>query len=232
MGSAFVFVLVVLIAFAIVTVGAVAYELTGLDRDTARFQALSAFTLAGFTTRASERVVEHPLRRRITIVLMLLGYAGAASVIATLVHSVEVGSLLDQLENILIIGLMGGFAWLLIWRFGARAWLGDVTRRVLARRMGRERVPHEDLMYYKQGFGITRIEVPASSPVIGKSLRELDLRASQLQVLAIEDHGDVDAIPSADHVVQPRQHLVLYGRLANVNGVFAPAPGGAGQPTA
>jgi hypothetical protein len=51
----------------------------------ARFQALSAFSGTGFTTREAERIVNHPRRRKIVIYLIMLGNAGIVSVIATFV---------------------------------------------------------------------------------------------------------------------------------------------------
>lgn len=63
-------------AYIVIIAGGIAYELTGLDRETAHFQALSAFTGTGFTTKASERVVNHPVRRKITIAIIVLGARG------------------------------------------------------------------------------------------------------------------------------------------------------------
>jgi hypothetical protein len=42
-----------------------ALSMTGLSRESARFQARSAFTGTGFTTQEAEKVVNHPVRRRI-----------------------------------------------------------------------------------------------------------------------------------------------------------------------
>jgi hypothetical protein len=55
-----------------------------MSRDSARFQARSAFSGSGFTTTESESVVSHPVRRRIIMLLMLLGNAGLVTMIATL----------------------------------------------------------------------------------------------------------------------------------------------------
>ena len=74
---------VILVSILIVRAGAVALRLTGLDPKTANFQALSAFTRAGFTTRESELVVNHPRRRTIVTWLIVLGNAGIVAVIVT-----------------------------------------------------------------------------------------------------------------------------------------------------
>ena len=213
-------VLTIVSAYVVVLAGAAAYELTGLDRETSHFQALSAFTGTGFTTRVAERVVSHPVRRRITSLLILLGYAGTATVIASLVTSVDTDSVGISLRNIGVLAVSALGMWWLLRRLGDQI-LGDWLRRVLARRM-HEPVPHEELLLYKRGFGITRIEVPAQSRVIGKPLRDLDLRERQLQVLAVEDGARVMAVPNPDWVFQAGQHIVLYGELSSVQEAFRP----------
>ena len=68
-------------------VATVALQLTGLAREVARFQARSAFSGVGFTTFESEKVVSHPVRRRIIMVLMLFGNIGIAAVVASTIYS-------------------------------------------------------------------------------------------------------------------------------------------------
>jgi len=50
--------------------GSVSLEATGMERDRARFQALSALTGTGFTTQEAESIVNHPKRRRIATCLI------------------------------------------------------------------------------------------------------------------------------------------------------------------
>ena len=222
MASVFVLVLIVVVSYVIVTAGATAYELTGLDRQTAQFQALTAFTGTGFTTRVSQRVVGQPVRRRITSTLIILGYGGTASVIASLVTSVDESSGYSTFLNLSLLVVAGVVAW-----FGLR-WLGplvlgDMIRRILLPRLTGDQVPHEELLLYKAGFGITRIEIPTSSRVIGKKLRELDLRSQNVQVIAIEEDNAVHPIPDPDWSFREGHRLIVYGELRKVQEVFAPA---------
>jgi Trk-type K+ transport system membrane component len=71
----------------VMRVASVALRLTGLSDDVARFQALSAFTGTGFTTREAESIVNYPVRRRIVSSLMIVGNLGLVTVLATLVVS-------------------------------------------------------------------------------------------------------------------------------------------------
>ena len=77
--------IVILFSIIVIRIGAVALEMTGLSKETAAFQAQSAFSGTGFTTSESEYVVSHPVRRRIIRILIFVGNAGVASAIATLV---------------------------------------------------------------------------------------------------------------------------------------------------
>ena len=60
----------ILVSFIAVRIGGFALQLTGIEPDVARFQALSAFSGTGFTTREAERVVGHRTRRRIVTILI------------------------------------------------------------------------------------------------------------------------------------------------------------------
>jgi len=79
--------LVIFASFLIVGAAAIALMMTGMDEKRARFQALSAFSGTGFTTKEAESVVNHPSRRRIVSWLMILGNAGIVTVIVTATSS-------------------------------------------------------------------------------------------------------------------------------------------------
>jgi len=102
---------IVLIILAIIKLGSVAFQLTGMEPKMAMFQSLSAFTNTGFTTSAAESVVQHRRRRMIAAVLMILGYIGIVGVIVTMIRSfaVESGSWLPTLMRLVFV-LLGIYA--------------------------------------------------------------------------------------------------------------------------
>lgn len=86
--TAIVSLLVILALSIIVTrIATIALAHTGLSRETARFQARSALTGSGFTTKESEKVVAHPVRRKIIFWLMIIGNAGIITVVSSTVLS-------------------------------------------------------------------------------------------------------------------------------------------------
>ena len=80
------FVLVLIVSFIVVRIGAIALQLTGLEWSLAKFQSLSCFTSTGFTTKEAELITGDPRRRRIASVLIVLGHAGLGSEVCHLGH--------------------------------------------------------------------------------------------------------------------------------------------------
>ncbi|MBT3319023.1 MAG: hypothetical protein HN948_07025 [Clostridia bacterium] len=65
---------VVLIAiWLLVEVLAIVFRITGLNSQKARFQVISILTHTGFTTRESELIAQHPLRRKLASALIVYG---------------------------------------------------------------------------------------------------------------------------------------------------------------
>ena len=113
MGAALSIFVILSLSVFVVRVASVALRFTGLTDNSARFQALSAFTGTGFTTSEAETVVNYPVRRRIIGILMIIGNMGFVTVFAALVVSLvqtdgEVGAVITQ-----ITWLVGGMA--LLW---------------------------------------------------------------------------------------------------------------------
>ena len=186
--------------------------LTGLSLEVSRFQARSALTGSGFTTLESEMVVNHPVRRRIAMTLMLLGSAGLVTVIATLILSFANADREQTLERlgILILALTilvllsrTRFVDRLLNRaigFGLARWT-DVTDSGLAR-----------LLHLGGDYGIAEVAVDDHDWIAGRTLAELDLRAEGVAVLALVcSNGSFIGAPVFDITTRPGDGLILYG---------------------
>ncbi|MFC1614364.1 hypothetical protein ACFL5K_03620 [Gemmatimonadota bacterium] len=102
--------LIILALTILVTrIATIALTHTGLSREIANFQSRSALSGVGFTTSESEIIVNHPVRRRIVLLLMLVGNIGIVTVISSLILSFvnpgESGTYLTRLI-ILLMGLL------------------------------------------------------------------------------------------------------------------------------
>jgi Trk-type K+ transport system membrane component len=124
---------IVLIILAIVKIGSIAFQFTGMEPKMAMFQSLSAFTNTGFTTSAAEDVVNNRKRRVIATVLIIMGYIGIVGVIVTLVRSfgAEAGEWVPTLRRLVFV-LLGIYALYFIFIFSPPG-------RKLSRRFARYR---------------------------------------------------------------------------------------------
>ena len=89
----------------ILWIGSIALEKTGMARSKARFQALSALTGTGFTTREAESIVSHPRRRGIATWLIFIGNAGIIAFIILMILYIRAGL---RAPSVLHIGVILG----------------------------------------------------------------------------------------------------------------------------
>jgi hypothetical protein len=81
------FLTVLCLSLIVTRIATIALTYTGLSRQAAAFQARSAFTGTGFTTSEAEKVVDHPVRRRIIMTLMVARSAGLVTILISLILS-------------------------------------------------------------------------------------------------------------------------------------------------
>ena len=204
--------LAVLISMLVVRAGAVAFVMTGMDIKRAKFQALSAFSGTGFTTREAEQVINHPTRRKIASWLMILGNAGVVAVIVTgtssLVASEGIGVPISAVA--LVLGLAG--IYVLATRVGfLKSWEAFVQDK-LGRSPAFEERPVEELLHFLQGYQLVRVKISEESELAHKTLAEAHLPKHGCLVLGIERGIHFKSAPSGDDAIEPDDRLVVYGR--------------------
>lgn len=206
-------VLAILILFLVVRGASIALMMTGMDRDRARFQALSAFSGTGFTTRESESVVNHPKRRKIVTWLMITGNAGVVAVIVTATSSLVSSKGVEIPINAIILIA----AAIILFRIATsrgllKRWDIFIEDR-LVRSKAFEEVSTEDLLHFGEGYGLVREIISDKSLLAGKSLIDARLSSKGLLVLGIERGPRWIPIPSASTVIELGDRLVVYGPL-------------------
>lgn len=222
---------VLALGFVVVRVGMVALIFTGLSKDLAWFQAHSAFMGVGFTTRESEQITEHPVRRRIAWWLMLLGNAGLIAAISALIPVfITSGE-----------GMMGFWArllWLisglvLLWTLASSRFVDSVIYRAtnwaLRRWTTLELSDFPALLQFSAGYSVTEIAVEPAHWLVGKTLMDLRLPDEGVQMLGIRRaDGEYVGTPVASTYIRRGDTLLVYGRseqIAEIGGRSAGAEG-------
>ncbi|PIQ88647.1 MAG: hypothetical protein COV72_07275, partial [Candidatus Omnitrophica bacterium CG11_big_fil_rev_8_21_14_0_20_42_13] len=93
----------ILLLTIIMEIAASALRLTGMNIHAARFQALSALTGTGFTTREAEQIMNHKQRRIIVMILMVVGPMGFIGILASILFSLREKIFLYELAAILVL---------------------------------------------------------------------------------------------------------------------------------
>lgn len=201
-------------SFLITRLATVALSLTGLSGDLARLQAVSAFTGVGFTTTESERIVGHPVRRRILIVLMVLGNAGIVTAVASLILSFT--GVREAEEGVWrVLWLAGGVA--LLWFVAVSRWIERVMDRAmrwaLDRWTGLRAQDYVELLNLSGDYRVRELPVEPGEWVEGRPLHELRLFQEGITVLGIHRaDGDYVGVPRGETEIEAGDRLVLYGR--------------------
>ena len=210
------FILVVVFFIFVVKIASVALNMTGLDERKAFFQALSAITGTGFTTRDSELIVNHEIRRRIIMVLMILGNAGLVSVITTLTFSFMKGSFAPVLINTSLTLIVTIFVVQFLRR---RGFTRKFTKKIQERLMqssGFTKRPVEEIMRLAEGYGIAEVTLNEDCSDIGKTLFDSSFRQRDILILAIERGAKVIPAPHATDDLKLNDTLICYGKLDNI----------------
>jgi hypothetical protein len=208
---------VVLVSLIVARVATIALIATGLSREAARFQARSALTGTGFTTREAESIVSHPVRRRIVLWLMLIGNAGLAAVVASLMLGFTRGG--GGAAGFRVLELVVGLAVLFV--VARSRWvdrhMSPLIGRLLSRRRELRMRDYAGLLELEEGYRVLELAVRPGDWVAGRTLGELALRDEGIAVLGVRRAaGTWLGAPAGSTPVRAGDTLVLYGVEASI----------------
>jgi len=210
----------ILVSFIIVRIGGFALQLTGIEPEVARFQALSAFSGTGFTTREAERVVGHGTRRRIVTILIILGNAGLVTIIATLVASFTQvsGYTWFLIRLAIIIGGIFGLYQLIIRSNVGQRFLDWLQRPIMRRILGGAPAI-EEIFHVEKDWTISLAMIKKDSKSIGLSIADITAQGD-IQILSIDRAGNYLTRPNWEEKIVERDRLLVYANRKSVKQIL------------
>lgn len=200
----------------IVRVATAILEATGMSEQAARFQARSAFTSSGFTTRESESVVEHPVRRKVIMWLMLLGNAGIVAAAGSLIIGFH-GAGSDGWRVLELAIILLAFVVVTRSRRLDRRMTNGIAR-VLNRFTNLPRRDADSLIHLADGYSVSELAVQEGDWVAGRTLAETGLRDEGVVVLGVlRDDGRYLGVPNGDTPIRVDDTLIVYGASTAVD---------------
>ncbi|AVR45993.1 potassium transporter TrkA [Christiangramia fulva] len=207
---------IILLSLLITRIGAIALVHTGLSKESANLQARSAFTGTGFTTRESEQVVNHPVRRKILMWLIFLGNIGIISTISSLVLSfISVGtSGIFSWETLLLIGGLIGL-WILSRSSFIEKKLAILIDWALKKYTNLDVRDYSSLLHLSNNYRVSEILVENHDWLNNKTLQEAKLPEEGILVLGISrENGKFIGAPRGNTQIKTGDTILLYGRAA------------------
>lgn len=204
--------LVIFFSYFIVTAASVILRITGLDTKKAKFQALSAFTGTGFTTKESELITNHPVRRRVIFWLMISGNAGIVTAVVTTTSSLVSSKGAQSWMNVLLlIGGIYAFYKVVTKTRLVKKWEELVRSKFIKSSLFEEKIT-EDLLHFSEGYAVIDYSVKKESKLVDTHIRDLKLNAKGILILGIERNEKWIPIPTSDEKIQIGDKIVLYGK--------------------
>ncbi|MGB2630573.1 MAG: TrkA C-terminal domain-containing protein [Candidatus Omnitrophota bacterium] len=226
------FIVMIIASIVVVRIGAIAFQLTGLEWSLAKFQSLSCFTGTGYTTKEAELIVGHPQRRRIASTLMILGNAGFVTLIATFANSLRPRAVAYKISipflhldipsqalpwiNLAIIVIVTFILFkLFAYSPFARKLTSFLKKRIVKADVIKS-VSFEELIVATEGYVVSKIDICEKSPVLNKTLKDTKLRSLDITVLAVEREGHTIPNPPSDTSFMLGDKVICFGKLETI----------------
>lgn len=206
--------LIVIISLSVLVVrtGTVALTMTGVSKEIASFQSLSAFSGAGFTTEEAEEITSYPSRRYVVKTLMRLGNVGLVTTIGSLVISfTDPATRQSRLIVLVVVAVV-------LISLSKSRWFHSLLTPLLKWGLSRigefELRDYTGLLHLHGEYRVADLTVNAGSWLANERLGDLDLRAAEgVTILGIvREDGTYIGAPSGDDVLGPGDTIVAYGQ--------------------
>jgi len=193
----------------------IAFERTGMDRGKARFQALSALTGTGFTTREAESIVNHPKRRQIATWLIFIGNAGIMAFIILMILFIKSELAAPSLIQIAII--LGGIIFLVLI---IKLRVIDIfTNAILRLFRGGRALPDfltEEFLHQASDYAVAHVIVNEKNKTTSYPLEDTGFSEHGITVLAIERGDKVLPFPKTNETILAGDYLLCFGNITDI----------------
>jgi len=220
----------------VVKIGTIAFELTGLKLPVARFQAISCFTGTGFTTRESELIAKNAQRRKIASVLMIMGYAGFVSLIATSINAIKVPKYVSEIhipfidfilpEKLLHLTNLGIvlFVIFILYKISVHSklanYLSNYTKAYFIKKGVFAPWHFEEIALTPDGSSLVSVEITENSPLFDKEIADPYFLENGIFILALYRNDKIMPSDSTNLKLLLHDKLICTAKTGSVKAAF------------
>lgn len=201
----------------LVEVLAIVFRITGLDAQKARFQVISILTHTGFTTRESELIVQHPLRRKLASALMLVSYLAQVSLISLLLNMITQNVSQLLYAGLGLLAVVALFIFITKNKFVSRK-IDNLVEKIIANRIIKQTKKRsvDQVLKISPDFAVYEILVEGESALAETTLTNANLSKMFIHVLKIDRGNKTIDFPSPDFLMKVGDVLIVYGKIKSI----------------
>jgi hypothetical protein len=214
--------LIVSLSALITKIASIALMHTGLSTESAKFQARSAYTGTGMSTKETESIMNHPVRRKIVYNLMLIGNAGIVTVMSSLILTfILPDTIASKLYGLLIIVV----GMIVLWLVAKSKWVDRVLSRMINAMLKRytniEIHDFAAVLHLKDDYTIIEAKVDLDGWMGNRTLAQLHLREEGITMLGVEREGmGYFGSPAGEFKILPGDVVTLYGKSDGIKSIY------------
>lgn len=213
------FILFMTVFLLVIDFFSILFRMTGMPISKARFQVISLLSSTGFTTKESEMIVQHPTRRKLASWLMIFSYVSTATFI-----SFFVSMLSDTVTSIGFFAVIVIFLFVIL-IFHKSSLLEKIENKIedkilKSKLWSKINSKTSILITSSRGYGIYEVYISKTNRLIGKSIKESELKSKEIEVLNIDKGDKFIKFPLPDYVFDIFDKVTVYGNLKNIREEF------------
>ncbi len=213
------FIICLVIFLVVIDIFAILFRLTGMSIEKARFQVISLLTNTGYTTKESELIAQHPIRRKLASALMVTSYVSTLTFISFLVNMLS-KSLINA-KSILVIIIFIVCA-IMFFKSSLLEKIEDIIEHIVEKSLLWKKINSRYLNFITKhkGYSICEVYLSKNSDIIGISIKESKLSFIEIKVLSIDQGHELINFPKSDYIFRANDKLTLYGNIHNIKHKF------------
>ncbi|WP_242485371.1 hypothetical protein [Peribacillus sp. TH27] len=211
-------VLYFLIIGLVIEISVTLLKLTGLKNTVARFQVISMLTGTGFTTDESKSIIDHPVRRKISMFLILFGAFSLAVIISSI--STLLTDDLRLMELSIIIGILTILTITVKTPFINNR-LSNKMQSEMHNHYELWEHPIEEVLFLENEDVVMQIDINEDSEFIDVITFDIVSRGVDINILYIESGEAKIRKELNEHKIKLGDNLFLYGNKNEIEETFS-----------
>ncbi|KIL73008.1 TrkA C-terminal domain-containing protein [Bacillus badius] len=217
MGIVFMVLYFFIVAF-VIEISVILFNLTGLEEEVSRYQVVSMLTNTGFTTDEAQLIIDHPVRRRLSMFLILFGAFSLAVIISSITNILSSDLRLKELmiiNLVLLVLLMTGKTPII------RKKLKTKLNSEMEKKLEISELPIKDALYLEEDDLVTDIVIEEDSPFIDAKAKDIIGKEEDISILFIK-RGKVSIRHKLyDETLHEGDQLFIYGNKQAIEKKFS-----------